>query len=296
MRRLTLLTLALLSSSFLSGCDRSSGDDDEPPPVPKKQPAAPSVTGVSIPADLSPAERRAAEVAREALIRACGLTGRDWARFSKASLEVRSASGYRKADLDWDTAVLITLVYRDDLEAGMAGHHLLFHLGAGQRPGIVTAKRQAKELCGFVGKARAVNSGAPCASNSDDCILELSELKALDADRPPSVVETPQEPPTVHCFGYGFDPPQFWKCTPKPGACNKARAAEKREENDDYRVRTACKLTNEAHCFLADGKKTRCAPTAKTCIDSRREWSNHVTVGPCQPATPEHIQAAQAND
>jgi hypothetical protein len=278
--------------------ETASGEPDKRRPQPEvASGVADGISGIDLPDGLSDADQKSAELAARVLVRECALGPDNWPRFAKTKLEMRNESGYRFDEFDWQRSVWITLIYRDGIRPGLSGHHLLFHLGAGKRPGIITGKRQAKELCGFTRRAVGVRSGTTCSADvSEDCYLEIPELADLDAGRPASVV--PGKPEAdfirVFCFGYGFDPPEFWKCGRTAAECNKLRKAEKREENEDYRVRTTCQSSKEAHCFTSSS--TQCTPTADTCVRSRKQWlslGNDAT--PCETLTDELLRSA-AND
>jgi hypothetical protein len=252
---------------------------------------------IEIPAALSPAHRAAAERARDALLAACAKTPLDRNEFNEVSLTTSNASGYLKDRLDWDLMVTVALLYKEGLDQRRGGHRVTFEMGAGNRPGIVTRKAQGIQLCGFTGRARGVRSDKPCDPDaSEDCILDVPGLKTLDAARPSAVLETQRTAPTAWCFGHGFDPPPFWTCASTEKACRKARAAEKREENEDYKVRTDCEKTESLHCFTAESGRTACAPDAPSCVTSRKEWTNLGTATPCEVATAGNLEASSRKD
>lgn len=115
-------------------------------------------------------------------------------------------------------------------------------------------------------------------------------LKVLDAARPAAVVESDRTAPIAWCFGHGFDPPAFWGCASTEKLCKKARAAEKLDENEDYKVRTECNKTESLHCFAAESGRTVCAPDVSTCAASRKEWTNSGTASPCEVGTPTQLE------
>lgn len=169
-------------------------------------------------------------------------------------------------------------------------------MGAGNRPGIVTREAAGIELCGFAGRALGVSSGKPCdPDGAEDCIVDVPQLKVLDDQRPPAVVQSQRTAPIAWCFGHGFAPPAFWTCTSTESDCKKARAIEKREENEDYKVRTDCKKLS-LFCFTAESGRTVCAPDAATCAGSRREWTNSGTATPCEVATTATLEASKRKE
>lgn len=246
---------------------------------------------IQIPSGLSPEQRAAAEHARDALLAACAKTPLDRSEFTDVSLTTSNASGYLKDRFDWDPMVTVAFQYKEGLDQRRSGQRITFDMGAGSRPGIVTRKAAGIQLCGFTGSARGVSSDKPCdPDGAEDCILDMPALKVLDAARPPAVVESQRTAPEAWCFGAGFDPPAFWTCTSSEKACKKARAVEKREQNEDYRVRTECNKTASLYCFAAESGRTVCAPDAATCTTSRKEWTNSGTATPCEVATGANLE------
>jgi hypothetical protein len=252
---------------------------------------------IEIPTGLSSEQRSAAEQAKDALLKACAATPIVRNEFTEVTLTLSKASGYLRDRFDWEQMVTVALVYKEGLDRRRGGHRLTFDMGAGNRPGIVTRKSHGIELCGFTGRAKAVSSDKLCDPNgAEDCILDVPALKVLDASRPPAVVVSDRTAPAAWCFGHGFDPPAFWKCASDERACKKARTAEKREENGDYKVRTDCSKTDSLHCFAAQSGKIVCAPDAATCMTSRKEWTNSGTATQCEVATAENLEASNRSD
>lgn len=252
---------------------------------------------IQIPSGLEPAQRAAAEQARDALLAACAKTPLDRNEFTEVSLTTSTASGYLKDRFDWDLMVTIAFVYREGLDQRRSGQRITFDMGAGNRPGIVTRKAAGIQLCGLAGTARGVSSDKPCdPDGAEDCILDVPALKVLDAARPPAVVQSERTAPEAWCFGAGFDPPAFFTCTSTEKACKKARALEKREEHEDYRVRTDCIKTASLYCFAAESGRTVCAPDAATCTTSRKEWTNSGTATPCEVATAANLADSSRKD
>jgi hypothetical protein len=240
---------------------------------------------------LSTDHRHAAEKARETWLATCGPL--KWDEFANVSLSVGSALGYLKNEFDWDLMVTITLVYRDGLDGRKDRNRLTFDLGAGQRPGIVTRKPQGIELCNFGGRARGVRANRPCnVDGGEDCILDVPSLKELDAARPAAVVASQRTAPVAWCFGEGFDPPSYWDCTSSEKSCAKQRAAKKRDEDGDYKVRTNCTKTETLHCFTDENERTVCAPDGSTCSSARKEWTNLLKASPCEVATTASLEAS----
>ncbi len=252
---------------------------------------------IEISSQLSPSARKAATHARDALLVACAGSQIDWADFQEVTLTTSNAIGYLKDKYDWDLTITVGLTYREGLDQHRGGHRLTFDMGAGNRPGIVTRKSHGIRLCGFGGRAEGVSSGKPCDSDAgEDCILDVPGLKVLDAARPPSVVPSDRTAIPAWCFAHGVSPPASWSCASSEKACKKARTAEKREENGDYRVRSECAKTESLHCFEVDSGKTACAPDASTCSTSRKEWTNLNTATPCEVATPAMLTASSQPD
>ncbi|MGN6103531.1 MAG: hypothetical protein ACTHU0_00260 [Kofleriaceae bacterium] len=283
-----------MAVGLVVGCGKADHDAQSTAAAPSHGTAKERATStIEIPAGLSPAHRAAAEQARDALLAACANTPLDRNEFKDVSLTTSNASGYLKDRFDWDLIVTIALVYKEGLDQRRGGHRVTFDMGAGKRPGIVTRKSQGIQLCGFTGRARGVRSDKPCdPDGAEDCILDVPALKALDAARPPAVVESQRTAPVAWCFGHGFDPPPFWTCTSTEKACKKARAAEKREENGDYKVRTECSRTESLYCFAAEIGRIVCAPDAAACTTSRKEWTNSGTATPCEVATSANLDAS----
>jgi len=281
-------------------CRDEQADHGSPADSRVGEPAkAPSLAGLAIPSTLPPSQRREAELAARVLVRECGLDASTWSDFAESNLEVRKASGYLREDLDWDNTVSITLVHKPSSDPESNGHHFLFRFGAGKRPGFVTGKRGAKKLCRFAGRATGPVSGSECnLDNSDDCFLDVPELEQLDIDRPAAIAEPEPHRTSIRvtCFGYGVEnPPEFWQCRTNASECTKARNAEKKEENEDYRVRTRCSSTTEAHCFRTT--KTICAPSAEACVRTRKAWTAlNNEASPCERATKELLEAATQDD
>ena len=248
-------------------------------------------------AGLSPAHQKAAEHAKRALLDACAATPLDWSEFEEVSLTTSNASGYLKYDLDWDLKVTISFLYKEGLDRRRGGHRLTFDFGAGKRPGIVTRKSHAIRLCGFEGRARGMASKKPCNPDvAEDCILEVPALKVLDADRPSAIVESEKTGPVAWCFAQGFDPPEFWNCRPTVKLCNKVRAKEKRENNEDFQVRSECSRAENLHCFTGEIGQVSCTPDAATCVISRKTWTDVGTATLCEVGTPEMLAASVRKD
>lgn len=259
-------------------------------------PSSKDIDGIKIPDGLSSAHRAAAEKAKQSFVAACAVAI-DWNEFKEVSLTTSTASGYLRDSFDWDLIVTIALVYKDGLDQRRGGHRLTFDMGAGNRPGIVTRKSHAIQLCGFGGKARSVGSDKPCDPEAgEDCILDVAALKALDAARPAAVVESSRTAPPAWCFAHGFDPPTSWSCVTTEAKCKTARAAKKRDENGDYKVRTECTKAEALHCFKAESGRTVCAPNAAACTTSRREWTNLATATPCEVATVQMLDESNKKD
>lgn len=280
-------------------CGKSERDDSRTAPVAASGGSA-SPGGserIEIPSQLSASEREGAQHAKEAFLAACAASRIDWSEFQEVSLSTSTALGYLKDKYDWELVVTVALTYKDGLDQRRGGHRLTFDMGAGRRPGIVTRKSHGIKLCGFDGRAAGVSSGKPCdPDGGEDCILDVPGLSAIDASRSPAVVSSDRTAPPAWCFAHGFDPPAFWKCASTEKTCKKARAAEKREENDDYRVRTECLPAASLHCFTVDSGATACAPDAASCVTSRKEWTNRNTATACDVATPEMLTASNAPD
>lgn len=256
-----------------------------------------SADAIEIPAGLSPEQRTAAEHAKDALLKACAATPIDRNEFTEVTLTTSKTSGYLKDRFDWDLMVTVALVYKEGLDRRRGGHRVTFDMGAGNRPGIVSRKSQGIQLCAFAGRARGVSSDKLCdPDGAEDCILDVPALKVLDAARPAAVVVSDRTAPDAWCFAHGFDPPAFWKCASTEKACKKARTAEKREENGDYKVRTECSKADALHCFAAESGKTVCAPDSTTCTTSRKEWTNSGTATPCEVATAKDLEASNRSD
>lgn len=231
------------------------------------------------------------------MLAACANMQRDRNDFRETSIATGHAGGYLKDRFDWDLVVTVTLVYKEGLDRRRGGQRVTFEMGAGSRPGIVTRKAQGIELCGFNGRAHGVSTAKLCdPDGTEDCILDVDALRVLDAARPPSVVESHQTSPAAWCFGFGFNPPPFWTCAATENACKRARAAEKRDENEEYKVRTECKRTESLYCFAAETGRTVCAPDAATCAASRKEWTNSGTATPCEVGTSANLEASNRRD
>jgi hypothetical protein len=302
-RRWVACSVALLALAVSAGCGRGSdpasgteaGGGVETAPAGGGSAAPANRSPIDVPASLTGADRAAAELAVRALTRECNLQSQ-WSLIASSQVEVKDEIGYRYDELDWYQSVQITLKVKDGIPRS-GGHSLLYYLGAGKRPGIITTKQVAKELCGFFDRAKGLASGGPCGPDADeDCILEVPELAALDQGRPPAAANAApgKEPVPVFCFGYGFDPPQFWTCTSTRAQCDKLRKIEKREENGDYRVRTVCRPTKAAHCFKS--LRTACAPTVDACVESRKEYLKYNEASTCEPATAELVTESLKKD
>ncbi len=262
-------------------------------------PAVPQGAGdiIAIPASLGPTERAAAEAARAAFLAACAEHPIVWSDFSEVSVLAGEASTFLADQFDWGLVVTIRLKFKEDADQRRAGHVITFEMGAGRRPGIVTRKSHGIHLCRFEGRAQSAGSGKPCAvDGGGDCILDVPSLKVIDAARPPAVVASSRVAPTAWCFAVGFKPPTFWTCAAAEKACNKARAAEKREANGDYQVRSPCERTESLNCFTTDAGQTVCAPDAAACTSSRHEWDKMNTVTPCEVGSAEMLAASAQSD
>lgn len=295
-RQVKTLT-CLLSTLAMSGaaCGKSDRNDSLRSASGAGGPSATIEGGqwLEIPAGMPALERRAAEQARDAFLSACVASRLNRSDFHDVSISAGQASGYLRDDLDWDRVVSITLTYREGLDLRRSGHRMTFELGAGKRPGIVTRKSQAIDLCGFEGRAQGVSSGKPCETDGgEDCILHVPGLMILDEGRAPSVVPSDRVAPSAWCFAHGFDPPPFWSCASTERACKKARSVQKRDESGDYRVRSQCALAPALHCFVVEDGKTVCAPDAEACTISRREWTSMNQATACEVATPALLAAS----
>ncbi len=243
---------------------------------------------------LAPAEVEAATQAWQTFLSLCGgPSALPWGEFESISIDVEQASGYQRADLDWETIAVVAIVFKDGVSRERSGQHIRFTMGAGKRPGIVATKAAGVNLCGFAGVATGVTTGRPCEpSGGEDCIFDTPKLAFLDRDRPSGVVVSDRAAPPAWCFAKGLDPPAFWMCSTDARQCKKARSAAKKDENGDFRVRSECERADAAHCFRA-GDKSVCAPNAESCLASRKEWTTYNTVTNCEVATAAELAESQ---
>jgi hypothetical protein len=289
----------LVALTFATACSKSDQDKSRTTPAAAGNTSAPPILAdrIEIPEQLSSPHRAAAAAARDALLAACAGHPIKWDDFEEVSLTTSNAIGYLKDQYDWELMVSIALTYKEGLDQRRGGHRLTFDMGAGSRPGIVTHKSHAIRLCGFDGRATGVASGKPCEPDGgEDCFLDVAALKVLDAARPPAVVQSQRAAPPAWCFAHGFDPPDFWTCASTEKTCKKARSAEKREENGDYRIRSECTRTELLHCFTVDSGKVVCAPDSTSCVRSRKVWTDMNTATACDVATSAMLVASNQPD
>ena len=71
---------------------------------------------------------------------------------------------------------------------------------------------------------------------------------------------------------------------------------EKRDENDDYKVRTECTKTESLHCFTTEIGRTVCAPDGPSCAVSRKQWTSNATATVCEVATANQLTASNRKD
>ena len=241
---------------------------------------------------------QAAEMGRRVFLKACPLTSETWSSISSTQIDVKSSFGYRKDQFNWAKEVEIQLVFHEDLAEPYSGNHLTFYLGGGTRPGITTSKALSKKLCKFSGRAEHVTSGGPCTIESgEDCILDVPALNQIDAVMPKEIVlddtgNSKEIAPVVFCFAQGFKNKRFWECTETKKDCRRSRQRAKKEENDDFLVRTACQKSNDPSCYIDENEKVICAPNQEACLESRKSWTDLVKAGPCHAGTKSLISRA----
>jgi hypothetical protein len=286
---------------LVGGCEsrkeKAPGSEARPRPVRATPlPHAPGAVPIRDPSVLTPSEVEQANQAWDAFLSLCGGASMlPWDQFQSFSIDVGPATGYLRMDYDWAKMATVAIVFKDGLSRERSGQHVEYRLGAGQRPGMVTSKAAAIDLCGFQQIATGVRSGQRCQpSGGEDCIVDDPRLRFLDRDRPTGLTVSDRTAPPAWCFARGFDPPAFWTCALNEKQCKRMRLAAKRDENGDFLVRTDCKKAEATHCFDADGKSV-CAPDSASCIRSRKEWEVNNKVTDCEVASADAISASLAD-